>query len=178
MTREEFAIIASGMKTMYKREGFLDSAESMSVWYELLKDLTYKQVSVAVQKYMLTKKFAPTVAEIRELCVPKKGDWSDGWEQVVRAIKKFGVYDPEGAYAFMDDTTRKAVKRLGWQEICLSENLTADRANFRIVYEQIESRHHEEAVLPESIKERIEKIDALMIEQGEWNDGTQDEWNN
>ena len=80
---------------------------------------------------MLTNKFKPTVAELREiyteLVSPTISDWSEGWEQVSKAMESF------------DEIIREVVKRLGFQNICLSENIVADRARFAEIYQAIKS---------------------------------------
>ncbi len=40
----------------------------------------------------------------------------------------------------LDEVTREAVKRLGFQNICLSENIVADRARFAEIYQAIQQR--------------------------------------
>lgn len=54
-----------------------------------------KILSKALQEYMLTNKFKPTVAELREiyaeLVSPAISDWSEGWEKVSKAIGYYGM---------------------------------------------------------------------------------------
>ena len=90
---------------------------------------------------MLTNKFKPTVAELREiyteLVSPTISDWSEGWEQVSKAIGHCGMYQEKAAMESFDEITREVVKRLGFQNICLSENIVADRARFAEIYQAI-----------------------------------------
>lgn len=66
MTREEFKTLVKGMKAVYAQPTFIPDQDAFNVWFELLKDIPYQQVNVAIQKYMLTEKFPPTIADIRE----------------------------------------------------------------------------------------------------------------
>lgn len=52
----------------------------------------------------------------------------------------------------LPEIARKAVKRIGWQNICLSEEISIERANFRQIYEAITEREKRMAQLPESVK--------------------------
>ena len=70
----------------------------------------------------------------------------------------FGFYQQEEALASMDETTRKVVKRLGWKELCESENQMQDRANFRMVYEQEAQKRNEKAALPAGLKSQIKQL--------------------
>ena len=129
------------MKAVYTQPSFLPDADAFNIWFTLLQDLEYMVAQAAVQKYMLTQKFPPTIADIREYATNvKTGEkplWSDGWDEVLRAIRKYGSYQEVEALESMSEITRTAVRRLGFQNICMSENITADRANFRMIYEQI-----------------------------------------
>ena len=67
-----------------------------NVWFALLHDLDYQILSKSLQKYMLTNKFKPTVAELREIYAdficPIVLDWSEGWKKVCKAIGQYGMY--------------------------------------------------------------------------------------
>ena len=52
----------------------------------------------------------------------------------------------------LDELTRRCVKRIGFQNICTSENVTADRANFRMIYETEAGKRKFENQLPERIR--------------------------
>ena len=54
------------MQAMYGDE-FIGTEEAIDVWFALLHDLDYQILSKALQKHMLTNKFKPTVAELREI---------------------------------------------------------------------------------------------------------------
>ena len=65
MTFDEFKVLVRGMKAVYTSLNFLPDADSIKIWYKLLKDMPYELANVAIQKHMMTNKFPPTVAEIR-----------------------------------------------------------------------------------------------------------------
>lgn len=172
MTFDEFKILAKGMKSVYTRENFLPDAESIKIWFSLLKDIPYEVLNVAIQKYMMTNKFAPTIADLRELASEvtqgQISDWGDGWEQVLRAIREHGMYDVRAALNSMDDITRKCVERLGFREICMSTNIAVERANFRTLYETLANRQKEDSKLSLSVKTKLAQLsdhqDVKMIE--------------
>ena len=66
MTKQEFATLVVAMQAMYG-EDFIGTEQALDVWYALLHDLDYQILSKALQQYMLTNKFKPTVAELREI---------------------------------------------------------------------------------------------------------------
>lgn len=162
MTKDEFKILCKGMKAVYTQSTFLPDADAFKVWYSLLQDLDYTIAQAAIQKYMLINEFPPTIADIRKNAVSvQAGDkktWSEGWEEVMKAIGNFGSYREEEALESMSEITRKAVKKLGFRNICLSENITADRANFRAIYEQMAENEYTAKQIPLNLSKLIESI--------------------
>lgn len=162
MTKDEFKILCKGMKAVYTQSTFLPDADAFKVWYSLLQDLDYTIAQAAIQKYMLINEFPPTIADIRKNAVSvQAGDkktWSEGWEEVMKAIGNFGSYREEEALESMSEITRKAVKKLGFRNICLSENITADRANFRTIYEQMAENEYTAKQIPLNLSKLIENI--------------------
>ena len=70
---------------------------------------------------------------------------------------------------FMTETTRKAVKRMGFKTICMSDNVMADRANFRMIFEQIADRESTAKQLPVNLSKLIESAreKEKLLEAGE-----------
>ena len=66
MTLDEFAILADAIKTYYPRDNMLPTKESMSLWYDALKDLDYKLAEQGLKKYVMSNKFPPAISDIRE----------------------------------------------------------------------------------------------------------------
>ena len=67
MEREEFKKLVKGMKAVYAQPTFIPDQDAFNMWFALMGDLQYEVAAMAVKKYMLTNKFPPTVAELREL---------------------------------------------------------------------------------------------------------------
>lgn len=169
MTSYEFSLLVKGMKSVYTSPNFLPDAEAIKMWFALLGDLDYNIANIAIQKYMLNGKYPPTIADIRELATAvKTGDiplWSDGWEETLRAIRKYGSYRENEALESMSEITRMTVQRLGFRNICMSDNITAERANFRDIYNELAERKQREVRLPVNLSNLIEQVRGnLMIE--------------
>ena len=168
MTFNEFKVLVKGMKAVYTQPNFLPDADSVKIWYRLLQDMPYELANVAIQRHMATNKFPPTPAEIRQAAVQTveaPQGWADGWEQFRRAVRRYGYYQQEEAMNSMDEITRKTVRRLGWKELCESENIMQDRANFRMAYEQEANRRRETAALPEGVRSAIESLRAKEVKE-------------
>ena len=158
MTKSEFVKIADAIKTYYPSEKILPNKQAMQLWYMELEDISYEQASVILRRYVSTNRFPPTIADFREGVAEMSGadgNWSEGWSTFLEAVRKYGYYQKEEALASMDDVTRMTVKRLGWKDLCTSENLMADRANFRMVWEQEKAKAKNNAMLSDGLKGQI-----------------------
>lgn len=164
MTIEEFTKVAAVIRSAYPKDNILTTKEAVDVWYMLLDDLSYDAAQAAVVKHISNNRFAPSIAEIRELAtevvegaIP---DWGEGWGQLQRAIGKYGYYNQEKAMESLDELTRDVVNRLGFRALCLSENQEVDRANFRTIYLELAKRKKADAQTPMAIREKIATLTA------------------
>jgi hypothetical protein len=169
MTKDEFKILAKGLKAVYTYPSFLPDADSLEIWFQLLKDLPYEPCNIAIQKYMMTETEVPRVANIRNICLEimagEKPQWGDGWQEVLMAIRRYGSYGELEAMASFSDITRQTVERMGYQNICRSEMIEAERKNFGIIFEQIANREHEKKKLPQGMQQLIASIqEKKMLE--------------
>lgn len=161
MTREEFAKIVAALKTVYGEEGFIKNQMAFDVWYDNLQDLPYRDAMFAAKKYMQTGHFAPKPADLREIVASAKSqimDYGDAWMNVMNAIRRYGYMRETEGLASLDPLTRRAAANIGWQNLCMSESPETDRANFRMIYEQLTAREKER----EQISPAVQQIMAQM----------------
>ena len=169
MTKKEFAMFAMALKTYYPRENLLPNDKAMELWFGQLQDIPFQVAEAGLNKWVSLNKWSPSIADIREMaCGITRGDmpdWSDAWEEVLRAIRKYGSYRPQEALESLSPLARKATDRIGFLNICQSENPSADRANFRMIYEQLADRAKKDALIPEPLKNLISTMQINAIEQ-------------
>lgn len=171
INKKEFAIFASALRTYYPKENILPNEQALELWYKQLQDIPYKVAEVTLNKWVATNKWSPSIADIREQATSitqgAAKDWGDAWQDVLRAINNFGTYREVEALESFDEVTRQVVKRLGFKNICMSENIQNDRANFRMIYEQEIERTKKDAQLPPQLKALISNMPMLLEEGGE-----------
>ena len=172
MTKQEFAIIAVAIKAAYPASKVMADEASMKFWYQMLQDLDYKIAENAVMEYTTTHTFPPSIAEIRQLsmerCKPPVLGFDEAWGVVQKAIGTYGSYHPQEAFAMLDDMTAAIVKNMGWTRLCQSENMTADRANFREAYEAKAKEATNNRLLPPFVaqeKDRIRKTAGQLMQE-------------
>lgn len=171
MDRKEFATFAAALRTFYPKEQLLPNQQAMELWYRELQDIPYRVAETALRKWVATNKWSPSIAEIREavtgISKERIPDWSEAWENVLTAVRTYGSYQPQEAMASLDERTRSCVRRVGFRNICMSENISVERANFRRIYEAAAERDAHEMALPAPVKQAIAEIygsEQLMIE--------------
>lgn len=64
MTREEFKNIVKGIRAAYTTSPII-TQEIFDLWYTMLKDMEYAEVSRNLEKHIKTNKFAPSISELR-----------------------------------------------------------------------------------------------------------------
>lgn len=162
MNQKEFAVFTMALKTYYPREQLLPNKQAADLWFKQLEDIPYDVAEIALNKWVATQKWSPSIAEIRakarEVVFGETKDYGKAWEEVMAAVREFGQNRALEALASLDELTREATKRIGFRNICNSENLMADRANFRMIYEELAARKNENDQIPQFIKTRIEDV--------------------
>ena len=171
MTKKEFSLIVLALSAYYPKEkNFLATDEAIQLWYFQLQDLDYKVAEAAVNKWAATNKWSPTIADIREtaasITMGELPEWGEAWQEVTLAIRRFGSYRAGDALRSLSPLTRKVVERLGYMELCASQNMAADRANFRMIYEQLATREKTQAQLPEGLKVLIAQMQQDRLIEG------------
>lgn len=162
------------MKTTYHKEkDLMPNQEAMEIWYKHLCDIPFPVAEAALHKWTQTNKWSPSIAELREVAATVSNgeipEWGEGWEKVLKAIRTHGMYNIGAAMASLDPMTRQAVERVGFREICMSENISVERANFRMVYENLAEREktRQQVALPlQKAIERLGSSDMLALGEG------------
>jgi hypothetical protein len=175
MEKQEFAMLAAAMRTYYSKENLLPNQQAMELWYRELKDIPFPVAEAALRKWVATNKWSPSIAEIREMTVNvTQGDeptWGEAWEKALHAVRRYGMYRPKEALDSLDPLTRRCVEKVGFREMCMSENIAVERANFRMIYETLAERRKTEQQLALPLREAISRlqIGGGMLQIGERN---------
>lgn len=162
MNEREFAQIVLAIHDYYPKDDPLTTDHARRLWFERLMDLDYKAAQVAVNKWAETKKWPPTIADIRESVTDVVGsrppDWGSEWEKAHKLAGSLGFYRKEEALAQLNEAGRRAVNCIGWKSMCHDEDQTANRANFRIIYEAEAKKINERAQLSPKTLAIIDRI--------------------
>ena len=110
MDKKEFGLFASALRTYYPKEQILPNQQAMELWYRELQDIPFPVAEATLRQWVATNKWSPSIAEIREVAATVQHgsvkDWGEAWEQVLMAVRKYGIYNQGKALDSMDPMTR------------------------------------------------------------------------
>lgn len=172
-SRQEIAVLIKAIKTAYPRFNFFSNSqtfnEELNVWLQMLQDLDYKRLEIAVYKHISTNDFPPSIANIRKLATEtvteSMQDWSSAYDLMQRAIRRFGGYREIEAIEWISEQDKLAgeiTRRLGFRSLCESINEIADRANFREAYNSMSSKQKTYNQIPRNVLDQERQLVKLF----------------
>lgn len=153
-TEKEVAQVVAVIAAAYPN--FKVTPQTVEVYYKTLSDLSADELQAAAMRAIAEagRQFAPSVGELRGAVlgirqrVNNVPSSFEAWQEVINQIRINGgdFGKPEWSHPLVE----RAVNAIGWREIRMSENPTADRARFLQAYDQLQERaSREEIELPQ-----------------------------
>lgn len=138
------------------------------VFFQTLSDIPTDELKAATLHCITEngRKFAPSVGELRGAVQELRGYVSNlptsyqAWQEVLRQIADVGYY---GTPSWSHPIVEKAVRAMGWRDLCMSENAVADRARFIQCYEQFAERAARDDMLLPEVRGYIEMNGAQVL---------------
>ncbi|WP_028609211.1 replicative helicase loader/inhibitor [Paenibacillus harenae] len=136
----------------------------ISLWETMLDDIDYEIGRIVIKKFMSESVYPPTIADIRariaDVTTVRSKPGIEAWGDVKLAIRKYGSYNEKKAMDSLTGVTRKVVDSIGFRTLCLSENEMADRAHFLKVYDTMQKREREDALLMPELRDSMTRIQS------------------
>ena len=139
---------------------------SIKLYQEGLYDLDSQALLEAVNQIILTDKWMPSVAEIREaVLIPSDQETSgEAWDAVCGRIQRFGR---NGGTQQFTTLTQAAIRACGgFDNLCRSERPDNDRFVFQRAYEQLAERNRTETLTTRQDEEMPAQISAAINQIG------------
>ena len=148
-------------------------AEIGEAWAEMLRDIPFELGKAAVAAHAASSPYAPAISEIRSyarrITEPAPLSADEAWALAIRAIRKYGggphkcfstgKYHYEMARDSLPPEVWRVMDLMGYQQMCLSGNPDALRAQFIQAWErQQKAKQERESILPflpEGLKEKF-----------------------
>ncbi len=159
------AILVAAYPYMQKDNG-VNMVATLTVYHRTLADIDAPALLAAALDHISRSEFFPTVSKLREAAYravePDRPTAEEAWGEVRAAFLRYGhARAPEFSHCLI----AQAVKLIGWNDLCLSENQIADRAHFLRIYESVEQRHKEAALQLPELRDLSLKLSAPKAEQ-------------
>lgn len=167
MERDQFKVLVKAMKAVYAQPTFIPDQDAFNVWFALLGDLPYQQAELAVQKYMTTEKFPPTIADIREkaeqITSVREEEMSEleAWAIVRKAIGRSNYYAEE-EFEKLPEACKIAVGNASnlreWAMMDSDQVGTVEQSHFVRNYRTAVQRIKEDRRIPEKVRIAIAEV--------------------
>ena len=146
------------------------SPERTQVYWDMLNDLEFEVAMVGGKRIIATLEnpFLPMPAIFRKAALEVTGretlPWPQAYDQVLRAIRNFGVHRVEQALESLTPINREALNALGgFKAFCLNEENDINRAQFRMAYETLAKREMMDAKTPQKLKDLMAGMGNSLV---------------
>lgn len=175
MTLLETAEIMKTITKSYPNGNKLDDEQTVQVWFAMFTEDPANLVKMAVIKHISSNKWAPSVAEIREIMTeitrPDLIPTDEAWGMVTKWIHNTSEYGDDSAQVFpamIAETIEScggksglwALYRQGYNGYSPKAGL--DKLTFTQLYEPRYQRERQNAMLPRQVYDSIRQVQAHL----------------
>lgn len=149
-----------GLTTAYPQQNFIKDEYALNLWYTALQDIPYPTLNKAATNYIMTHKFPPTIADIRELsyrlsnAAPMLGPAA--WNQLIRALRQAYAPDSERIWEQLPDITKQIVGGYStfrqWGNTSLETLESVQRPMFIKRFDEYQRREMIDKITPISVR--------------------------
>lgn len=178
MKRSEAIALVAEVQAAWPQREFGPS--TIKRYVDSIEHLEREAVAAAIEELVVTSKFVPSIAEITQAAhnaIPgdRAPEADNAWSEVLEQIRTVGSKRGMMNYATGEDwepqwshpAIGQAAEALGWDQLCSSENLMADRAHFIKFYQgAIERTSRQRAITPRGHQLTAALADKLAIGRG------------
>lgn len=173
MNKEEILKIIKILKISYPsyfRELQDDEIVLMTqLWEKKFKNYSLDQVSNAIDNLTSKSKYMPSISEVLSEIVQintpqlKLNPYGE-WENVLKAIRKYGTYGEDKALQSLEEPTSTIARQLGWYRICTTERIEFEKIRFMEMFDYYNDIEKENIVT--NRKQLPSKTNLLLDDDG------------
>lgn len=176
MTRDETIKILMVVQAAYPNYKPRDKTVAVNVWSEMLADIPYEQVSMAVKAYIQSDKngFAPSIGEVREkvkniFAEEDELNETAAWSLVLKAIRRSTYYSDE-EFAKLPPVVQRAVasprqlREWATLEDVDGKTITVIQSNFQRTFRAEQQKERERNKLSPDVLKLMRPLNNPQIE--------------
>ena len=157
---EDFRTIVRGLQAAFPRDNFIPNEYTFNLWYTALQDIPYPSLNRASTSYIMSNRFPPTIADIRQLAYDLSAQPDElpsaAWNQLLRAFREAYAPDSEAVWEQLPDITKKIVGGYAtfraWGNTELSALESVQRPMFVKRFEEYSQRERQAAAIPQALR--------------------------
>lgn len=158
LSKDDFKIVMASLKSAYPNWSI--DQHGVNLWYSTLQDIPYPTLNKAALNYVMTHKFAPTIADLRELSYRLSTDAPmlapAAWNQLIRALRQAYSPDSEMYWDQLPDLTKKIVGGYTtfrqWGNTSLETLESVQRPMFIKRFDEYQRREMVDKITPVSVR--------------------------
>jgi hypothetical protein len=156
---------------MMEKEDFELTAK---LWERTLWNIDFQNLAQALVIYTRLNKFAPHPSDLIEIVAKKHNPEAfktseSAWEDVSRAVKKYGFHNQKLAFESFDTKTLRVVKNISWWTMCYSERPDMVKRDFCQIWDNLGAVEQEQ-ILVDHTKWIVEQTKNRLKKRGSLND--------
>ena len=157
---DDFKTVAKGLTTAYPQQNFLKDEYALNLWYTALQDIPYPTLNKAATNYIMTHRFPPTIADLRELSYRLSNSAPmmapNAWNQLIRALRQAYAPNSKDIWDQLPDITKQIVGGYStfrqWGNTSLETLEGVQRPMFIKRFEEYQHREMTAAITPASVR--------------------------
>ena len=158
LSRDDFKVIMASLKAAFPNWNVDEHA--FNLWYTTLQDIGYPTLNKAAVNYVMTNKYPPTIADLRELSYRLTSDAQmlapAAWNQLIRALRQAYSPDSETYWDQLPPITKKIVGGYAtfkqWGNTSLESLESVQRPMFLKRFEEYQRREMIDKITPVSVR--------------------------
>lgn len=159
---QDFRTIVRALSAAYPRDNFIPDEYSFNLWYTRLQDIPYLTLKRAADNYIMTNRFAPTIADLRSYAQDMETAFdmlaAQAWDQLLRALRMSYAPESEQVWNDLPDVTKQCVGGYAtfraWGNTDTASLESVQRPMFIKRFEVYQSRERKELSVPEGLRKK------------------------
>lgn len=164
----DFRVLVKGLIAAYPRENFMPNEYTMNLWYNALHDLDYPTLNKAIQSYIMSNKYPPTIADIRQLAydltAPADNIASEEWSRLITALGHAGSPEAPDCWNRLPEITKEIVGSFSeyrqWSLMPTVDLMSIQRPMFIKRYEEKERIRRLRGAVPSTLNPPAKQLEG------------------
>lgn len=170
---EDFRVIVRGLTAAYPRENFIPDEFTFNLWYTRLQDIPYPALNRAANNYIMTNRYAPSIADMRiyvqdmETALDMLA--SQAWDKLLRALRYSYAPESDLVWNNLPEIIKQCVGGYAtfraWGNTDAGALESVQRPMFMKRFEIYQSRERKELAVPEGLRKKpLPAIESHMAD--------------